>query len=79
MSRSCLDDRNPVPPSTQKFAKGAAHPRLVDEKRVMTVPAVEHHWFISADAAGRVTRYEPLLIQRKEAVGFDADHEKRSL
>jgi hypothetical protein len=78
VNRSRLDDRIPGPPSAQKLAEGAAHPRLVDEKRVMAVPALEHNWLISADAAGRVTSYEPLLSQRKEPVGFDAHHEKGS-
>jgi len=75
VNRSRPDDRNPVPPSAQKLAEGATHPRLVDEKRIMAVPAGEHHWLMSADAAGRVPCYEPLLSQRKETVGFDADDE----
>lgn len=65
-------------PLKEKLTEGAAHPRLVDEKRVMAVPAVQYHWFVTTHTARRVTRYEPLLVQREQPVGFDADHEKRS-
>src|SRR3978361_2148631 len=65
-------------PSTQELAERATHLRRIEGEGVMSVLPVESHRFVSAHAAGRVTRYEPLLLQRKEPVGFDANHQKRS-
>ena len=65
-------------PLEEELAEGVADPILVDQERVVAVPAVKYYWFVSAHAAGRVTCDEPLLLYRKKPVRLDADHQERS-